>query len=214
MEVFMRHLPQHLTGDALAVQLDPLLARLGIRDFACQKSPKKTFGHVTFLRLADALAFLTRYGGPRSRLAVLGRDVMCSKSSRQPSQLALRHLQQRADERAREREKEARAKKEAESEENPGGVLTLPLVALDCGHNAFVGGRMVFCADWTARHDELDAGGVIRFGRRLLVVELRRRRVRLRIRLRIRYSTIVEMVRSHDDALLLTLCSLAYEPWI
>ncbi|KAJ4152966.1 hypothetical protein LMH87_009481 [Akanthomyces muscarius] len=62
MEVFLRGVPKDLSDDSLRHELTPLMRRLGVEDWSCDKPKKKTQAWLTFLRAEDGAAFLARYG--------------------------------------------------------------------------------------------------------------------------------------------------------
>ncbi|TQV91673.1 RNA-dependent RNA polymerase [Cordyceps javanica] len=62
MEVFLRGVPKDLADDTLRQELLPLMQRLGIEDWSCDKPKKKTQAWLTFLRCEDGAQFLERHG--------------------------------------------------------------------------------------------------------------------------------------------------------
>ncbi len=62
MEVFLRGVPKDLSDDSLRHELTPLMRRLGVEDWSCDKPKKKTQAWLTFLRAEDGAAFVARYG--------------------------------------------------------------------------------------------------------------------------------------------------------
>ncbi|KAM3449446.1 hypothetical protein MY3296_006911 [Beauveria thailandica] len=62
MEVFLRGVPKDLADDSLRHELLPLMRRLAIDDWSCDKPKKKTQAWLTFLRREDGVAFLERHG--------------------------------------------------------------------------------------------------------------------------------------------------------
>lgn len=103
MEVFLRNLPPHLTDTALETQLEGFTLPIGLEDWACQKPRNKPFGNITFLFPRDGQKFLQYYSGQSlargqafNRLIILGSNVQCSVSKRDPDPFLLRSLQKSA----------------------------------------------------------------------------------------------------------------------
>lgn len=114
MEVFMRNVPQDLTGQGLRIQLRASIEALHIKDWLCQKANKKPFATVTFLHHENGSQFLRQHeqqrvpgfnpsGKPRyrARLNLLGAPVFCALSTNPPNQLILRSLEKAAEDRAK-----------------------------------------------------------------------------------------------------------------
>ena len=67
MQVFVHNLPDQTSEKQLERFLRPILARLSIRTFACQKVSKRGCATVTFLHPSDGLLFLTTHGQQTQR---------------------------------------------------------------------------------------------------------------------------------------------------
>ncbi|KAL2262909.1 hypothetical protein VTK26DRAFT_9050 [Humicola hyalothermophila] len=202
MEVFLRNLPPHLTGNALQKQLQPLMEGLHIVDYLAEKQRNRTYGHITFLKETDGQRFLQRHGevplpqtcsisaGPQrqprtqAHLTLMGKHVFCKLSNREPHELTLRSIEYEAQQR------------QIAHDAPPDPVRTLEASELSCGYNTFVNGRLTFTAEWTARERCL-----VKFTKQSLVITLARRGIQLRIS----FQTIVEMLWWQDGSVCVTL---------
>ncbi|KAK7429551.1 hypothetical protein QQZ08_003930 [Neonectria magnoliae] len=152
MEVFLNNVPQDLSDDALAQELRPFMNTLGILDWMCDKSRRKTQAWVKFLEASDAQKFLDRHEkieamphqgnenahpsgflGPRvksrdmARLHILATPVYAKKSRRVLDKHTISHLKQK-------REKQTQTSKRHDSHEPiPPEMIT----QVACGHNVF-----------------------------------------------------------------------------
>lgn len=111
MEVFLPHLPAHLTDQGLKAQLAHFTKALDIHDWTCQKPRKKPFGSITFLNPKDGQRFLQQYGQPfqgpsynrdphdKARLVILNSEVHCRRSNRAPDPFCLKSLSKSAEDR-------------------------------------------------------------------------------------------------------------------
>ncbi|KAK4095967.1 RdRP-domain-containing protein [Parathielavia hyrcaniae] len=202
MEVFMRNLPLWLTEDGLRNQLQPFMQQLSVTDYVAEKQRNKNFGHITFLRKTDGARFLQRHGQvplpaptvqarrhryppTQARLQLLGNNVYCKLSDREPDEFALRSLQHQLE-----------ASQHSHDEAAAEPTKTLEATELSCGYHAFNDGRLTFQAEWLARERCL-----VKFARRSLLITLTGRRVKLRIP----YHSVVELVWWHDGSAAITL---------
>lgn len=105
----MSNLPLDLTDTGLKNHLKPLVKKIQITDWDCQKPRKKNYGSATFLRTIDGQEFLRHYGqrpcfiGAKARfeprLNILGSAVYCKLSKNPPDLFLLRSLKKSAEDR-------------------------------------------------------------------------------------------------------------------
>ncbi|ATY61703.1 RNA dependent RNA polymerase [Cordyceps militaris] len=87
MEVFLRGVPKDLADDTLRHELLPLMNKLAIEDWSCDKPKKKTQAWLTFLRPDDGTRFLTRHGKsiaptqPRSEAATAAATAAAAQAA-------------------------------------------------------------------------------------------------------------------------------------
>lgn len=198
MEVFLRNLPSHLTGNALLKQLQPFMENLSIADYQVDKRRNKRFGNITFLHQADGQRFLQYHGEiplsrpngsqhntqSQARLHIMGKHIFCRVSDREPHELTLNSIKYEADQRQRSYDAPAEP------------VRTLEAAELSCGYNTFVDGSLVFTAEWSTRERCL-----AKFTKQSLIISLRQRGVQLRIS----FESIVELVWWQDGIVCVTL---------
>src|SRR6266480_2561431 len=195
MEVFMRKLPSDLTEDGLQTQLEPFMKRLGIVDYLCEKPRRKQFGNVTFLHRRDGQNFLNVHGQEnlpqsrrpslKSKLQLMGTQVLCTLSNRPPQDFALKSLQHTV---------EQREQLSQEAKEEEPSVL-FNLLAFSCGYCTFIGDQLAYVPEvqWQER-------GIVRFTKRNMIIKLNNKN-----HIRIPLNTVVELVWFRDGSLTLTL---------
>jgi RNA dependent RNA polymerase len=189
MEVFMRNLPRDLTEDGLQTQLEPFMTRLGIVDYLCEKPRRKPFGNVTFLHRRDGQNFLNVHGQDRpslkSKLQLMGTQVLCTLSNRPPQDFALKSLQHTVE----QREQLSQEVKEEEPS------ISFNLLSFSCGYCTFVGDQLAYVPEvqWQER-------GIVRFTKRNMIIKLNNKN-----HIRIPLNTVVELVWFRDGSLTLTL---------
>lgn len=199
MEVFMRNLPSDLTEDGLRTQLEPFMTRLGIVDYLCEKPRRKPFGNVTFLHRRDGQTFLNVHGQEnlpqskftrgrpslKSKLQLMGTQVLCTLSNRPLQDFALKFLQHAVE----QREQHSQEVKEEEPS------VSFNLLAFSCGCCTFVGDQLAYVPEvqWQER-------GIVRFTKRNMIIKLDNKN-----HIRIPLNTVVELVWFRDGSLTLTL---------
>ncbi|KAJ5176900.1 uncharacterized protein N7482_002777 [Penicillium canariense] len=198
----MRNLPVDLDEDGLTTQLEPVMKRLGIVHFICEKLRRKRFGNVTFWYRQDGEKFLEKHGQRSaeklfstagrapivSNLKLMGANILCAPSKRPPQEFTLKTLEYRV----RERENPQYMLDEVNSD------VTFPLVALSCGYYTFVEEQLRYIPEtrWSKR-------GTMRFTKRNLVVKLGSSQL-----IRILLNTIVDLVWFDSGSLTLTLSTV------
>ncbi|KAK3935151.1 RNA dependent RNA polymerase-domain-containing protein [Diplogelasinospora grovesii] len=203
MEVFLRGLPPHLTDRSLQSQLEPVLDKLNIRLYSCEKYNRKPYGKITFLHKRDGLKFLSRHGEEdlpadptrslfsrqpkkRARLFLTNKDVLCSLSRHEPNPLALRAIEHEADQ---QRTQGSSTKKRS--------AVELSVNELSCGHYCYLDGRLTFISEWQHR-----ALGSAKFGKRNLILKFGQ------LEVRVSFQSIIEMLWSEDGSVAVTLSSV------
>ncbi|XXG96387.1 hypothetical protein Hte_002669 [Hypoxylon texense] len=196
LEVFMSGLPGDLTDQGLKTQLSPFITdRLGFTDWACQKARGKNFGSVTFLYRVQGERFLmiygeevlpglTRRGRPRTRarLTLLGGNVFCKQSNRQPDPFLLGTLVKTAEDLQQERE----SHQELANDKS----VVFKVDRLSCGHYEYPNGTFAYTKDieWPAE----GALNSAKFGRDILIINFAYQSNSIRVE--IPYRTIHEIV--------------------
>jgi hypothetical protein len=77
MEVFIRHVPPREAESSLNSFFGEVLSRLNIEDWMCQKTPRKPFVKLIFLKSEDAMRFLDLH---RNDLIFKGQLLNCRRS--------------------------------------------------------------------------------------------------------------------------------------
>jgi len=214
MDVFMRNLDPRLSERALRAELGPIMDRLSIKYYGCDKHRNKEIAFVTFVNKADAEKFLAHHGqqvlplpglAPRApskpwnqrravyaptsaRLVIMGRNVFCLPSDRAPSTLAIQAIKHQVD-------------SQSQQEAPPEAPVTLSLTAsgFSCGHNAFDNaGRLAFVDEWS-RHGPCS----VKFTSRTLIVKLPASQPAWLVR--IPFTDIYELVWSDTGLVAITL---------
>ncbi|CCC05810.1 unnamed protein product [Sordaria macrospora k-hell] len=147
MEVFVNNLPRDLSERSLKNHLKPLLDRLSIRCYDCNKRSNTSWGKVIFVTTTDALTFLRIH----SRLHIMNQRAYCKVSHPQP-----KDIKNLVDGILHEAEEEERRKKAWEENANnktqPARTPTSALDAnvLDCGHWSYINGNLTFITEWSS----------------------------------------------------------------
>ncbi|KAL4862886.1 hypothetical protein BDV12DRAFT_178207 [Aspergillus spectabilis] len=196
MEVFLRNLPVDLSPDGLKHQLASLMRPLAIKDWTCEKPRKKRYGHIAFLHQADGERFLASHGEipqpglkrPRPNLIMLGSDVFCTLSKREPHEYTIKALEHAAYEREHP----------SHVIEDEGTLISFALHRFSCGYTTFSNDEFVYAPEvqWE------NTGSVI-FKKRNIIVKLNSFKT-----IRIPLSTVVEVVWSSRGSLLVTLTTV------
>ncbi|PLB44105.1 RNA-directed RNA polymerase QDE-1 [Aspergillus steynii IBT 23096] len=199
MEVFVRNIPCQLSRDGFKRELDPLMERLQIVDFMCDKPRSKYFGFITFLRQDDGHRFLAAHGQDeipegflglprlRPRLSLMGVNIFCKLGDREPNPLILRALEHEVE----ERRKRLGIK--------PETIISFAMTMVSCGRSDFVRERLVYTPEeaWKMK-------GIIKFRKRDIVVKTASRIIRMPL------VTVVGMVCSRDGVLTMTLSDVPF----
>ncbi|RYP16074.1 hypothetical protein DL765_005332 [Monosporascus sp. GIB2] len=207
MECYMKNLPVDLTDNSLRAQLQPLIRRLNITDWTCQKPRGKRYGSVTFLHHADGEKFLrqhseisvpgfTRKGQPRSRsrLTILGTHVYCSQSKKDPDAFLLKSLADSAEDRKLQEQVEPERHK----------AVLFQLLGLSCGHYEYPQDNPTYLPDIQWSPNEI-VNGVIKFAKHMIIVTFYYANLG-QFRLEIPYRTIHEtVVTTRPTSFVLTL---------
>ncbi|GKZ35522.1 hypothetical protein AbraIFM66950_006184 [Aspergillus brasiliensis] len=205
MEIFMHNVPAQLSDEGLKKEIEPVLKRLGILNFLCDKPKRKGIGFLIFHRPEDGERFLllhgqeeisgtmTARGKPqlKSKLRILGADVFCARSKKAPSKFAIQTLQHMA---------EQRVKNKLHKYEDNRHV-SFRLLEFSCGYSMYQGEHFAYVPEvqW------LDTG-VMKFTKRTILIKLEKSKYHVRIPL----STVVELIWSRDGSLTLTLSTVPY----
>ncbi|KAL5342500.1 RNA dependent RNA polymerase-domain-containing protein [Aspergillus crustosus] len=196
MEVFCRNLPVDLTSDGLKHQLASFMRPLGIKDWTCEKPRKKRYGHIVFLQEADGDRFLAAHGEipqpglrrPRSNMTMLGSDVFCTKSKRNPHEYTIKALEHAAFERAHP----------SQVIEDEGNSIAYSLHRFSCGYTTFSDDEFVYVPEV-----QWDDAGSVTFKKRSILVKLNSHKT-----IRIPLNTVFEVVWSSRGSLLITLTTV------
>jgi hypothetical protein len=144
MEVFIRGVSDRTSEKSLNDTLRPVLERLGISDWVCQKPNKKRFARLTFLKIEDSKKFLSLHG--QIKHSVTGRhqlppgctnilhngvQIYCSISSEPADPFALRSL--KSEKKAREQQKLELRLDKSEENEPPKSSRMLKCISISCG---------------------------------------------------------------------------------
>ncbi|KAL2823196.1 RNA dependent RNA polymerase-domain-containing protein [Aspergillus cavernicola] len=196
MEVFTHNLPIDLSEDGFKDQLKPFMAALAVSDYTCDKPRKKRFGRITFLNHFDGQRFLASHGEvypaghtrPKSNLHLLGSDVYCKLSNKQPQDYALKALAHAADERH----------KPTHVVEDEGNSVSFILERSSCGYTTFTNDEFIYVPEvqWA------DSGSVT-FKKRNIIVKLDNMHL-----IRIPINTVIEMVWTSSGSIIITLTNV------
>ncbi|KAI0885091.1 RdRP-domain-containing protein [Annulohypoxylon maeteangense] len=194
LEIFIPDLPIGLTDHSLRKQLDPYITKtLGIKEWSCEKNRGKKFGNITFLYRIHGEQFLEAYGnqhsrrrGPQARLVLLGKEVQCRRSNRNPNPYLLRSLLKMA---------EDENLYEDDEHEQPlikNKDVAFEIYSFSCGHYEYPDGTFSHATDiaWETRSTK----SVARFARDSLVISLEAYVFPLRVE--IPYRAIYEIIDS------------------
>lgn len=199
MEVFVRNVPMELNREAFQREFDPIMERLQLVDYMCDKSRSKRFGFITFLRQDDGYRFLAAHGEEeipgslhgvsrfRPRLSFMGVDIFCKLGDRQPNPLVIRTLEHEAEERKRR------------LGIMPETIISFHMMALSCGRCDFVGEQLVYTPEeaWTME-------GIMKFRKRDIVVKTTSHIIRMPL------ITVVGMICSREGVLTVTLSDVPF----
>ncbi|KAK1775477.1 RNA dependent RNA polymerase-domain-containing protein [Copromyces sp. CBS 386.78] len=147
MEVFISNLPRDLSERSLKSHLKPVMDKLHIRHYDCDKRSNKPHGKIIFVTQREAMSFL----GTHSRLRIMNQQAYCKVSHPQP-----RDIQNLVNGIRHEAEEQERLKKEIEenatNKTQPTRTATSALDAgvLDCGHWSYINGNLTFITEWSS----------------------------------------------------------------
>jgi hypothetical protein len=176
MEVFVRGVPERATENHMTNFFLPILSKLSIENWHCQKRKSKRFATLTFLSSMDGERFLSLYGQMknsqgrdyfplgRTNLMFQGTQLLCSLSNKQPDPLALKSLEMDA------KVRQTRATKSAKDHTVPTlgeGYGSLECSSVSCGLWEYIGSTLVFTSylDWQAH-------GNVKFGAKVAVIRM------------------------------------------
>ncbi|KAF2762064.1 RdRP-domain-containing protein [Pseudovirgaria hyperparasitica] len=150
MEVFMHNVPGDLTDKSLAIQLRPVMEALNIRDWRCEKVRKKAFATITFLHTGDGIRFRHQHeqepvstinlsGKPqyKARLHLLGNEVYCTLSHKNPNPFLLKSLAKVAEDRSH-------MEKERRPEEPKDDTVVFTTKSISCGCYRYMGKSLAY----------------------------------------------------------------------
>ncbi|PWY81018.1 rna-dependent rna polymerase [Aspergillus eucalypticola CBS 122712] len=205
MEVFMHNVPAQLSDQGLMKEMEPIMKRLGILDFLCDKPKRKSIGFLVFYRPEDGERFLVLHGQEeipgtmnargkqrlRSKLKIMGADVFCSRSKKAPSKFAIQNLQHMAEQRV----------KDTLHKYEDNQHISFRLLGFSCGYTMFQGEHFGYVPEvqWSDT-------GLMKFMKRAIIVKLETSKHHIRIPL----STVIELIWSRDGILTLTLFTVPY----
>jgi RNA dependent RNA polymerase len=175
MEVFIRNVPERATGQRMSAFLHPILSKMSIDNWRCQKKMRKKFATLTFLSPEDAQRFLGLYGQikngmgrdytppGRTNLRFQGTHLFCSASNKTLEPLAIKSLEM--DAKVRKTQKTKPAKDHTAPNSSVDGHATIVFSSVSCGLWDYVGSALVFRS-----YLEWPVGGSLRFGAKMAVV--------------------------------------------
>ncbi len=173
MEVFVRNLPDSITEKQVRKYFKPILAKLEINIFHCQKLRGRGLATLTFLDVNKGQNFLLLHGQTKSgkdgfdrvqqKLFHMRKPVNCTESNKLPDHYLLQSLQKE------ENEKIIASKNQ---KAKPGGRLQdlqrdFSILGMSCGRWDYIERRLVFFS-----HFQDHRVGRLVFGQRVLTVHL------------------------------------------
>ncbi|KAL8923902.1 MAG: hypothetical protein Q9208_004339 [Pyrenodesmia sp. 3 TL-2023] len=174
MEVFVRNLPEGATDRQVKQYFKPILTRLNIDVFHCQKPRNKAFAKITITDLALGQKFLELHGqtkpgregfrAVKQKLFHHGRPVNCSKSYDPPDDFVLKSLVREKKEKVLAERRRAPTVPRT-SKQRRQRIFDCALVAV--GSLDYAGNDLVIVDLYQARTQ-----GTLSFCRRSLLVEL------------------------------------------
>lgn len=201
----MHNVPAQLSDQGLMKEMEPIIKRLGILDFLCDKPKRKSIGFIVFYRPEDGERFLLLHGQEeipgtmnargkrrlRSKLKIMGADVFCSRSKKAPSKFAIQSLQHMAEQRV----------KDTLHKYEDNKHISFRLLGFSCGYSMFQGEHFGYVPEvqWSDT-------GLMKFMKRAIIVKLETSKHHIRIPL----STVIELIWSRDGSLTLTLSTVPY----
>jgi RNA dependent RNA polymerase len=177
MEVFIRHVPERATEQQMSAFFQPILSKMSIENWQCQKKMKKKFATLTFLSPVDAERFLGLYGQiknhlnrdylppGRTNLRFQGTLLFCSASTNSLDPLAIKSLEM--DAKARKAQKKKPAKDHTTPNSSSGAHATTESSSVSCGLWEYVGTAVVFRS-----YLQWPVCGSLRFGAKRAVIRL------------------------------------------
>lgn len=177
MEVFVRGVPERATENQTTNFFLPILNKLSIKNWHCQKKKRKHFATLTFLSSMDGERFLSLYDQVKNSLGYdyppLGRtdfmfqgnELRCSLSTKPPDPLALKSLEMDA----KASETRTTNPTRAHSGPTPSGEdnRSLECSSTSCGLWEYIGTTLVFTSylDWKVH-------GNIKFGAKAAIIRM------------------------------------------
>lgn len=170
MEVFIQGVPERATENQLREFLLPVLTRLAIEHWHCEKRRGRRFANLTFLRNEDGNIFLSQYGlgirisplqnpGPvRTPLIFRGDQLSCRLSNKPPDPFMIRSLLKEASDSKR---------KNKSSLTQSSGATTLNHSLVSCGVWGYVGLKAVLIP-----YRRWQLSGTLKVGSMKLVVKM------------------------------------------
>ncbi|KAK0614847.1 RNA dependent RNA polymerase-domain-containing protein [Bombardia bombarda] len=208
MEVFCRNLPPDLTERSFGNQMRPIMKKLSIKYYDCDKRKGKNLGNITFLRIEDAKKFLEHHGEvllqsrpvsyfgrqrrfppTRPRLTIMDKEVFCKESNKQPSEVTLKGIEHDVD------------KQQSRPEAAAEAPLAFAATQLRCGQYHFLEEKLTFVAEWQS-----SGNCSARFTKRSLIIELPGSLKDVQIRIPL--QSIIELVWCPKGYVTVTLSSV------
>ncbi|KAI0967985.1 RNA dependent RNA polymerase-domain-containing protein [Xylaria arbuscula] len=203
--IYMGNVPAAMTERSLQKELSPFMDRLNIKDWNCGKPRDRPFGILTFLHRREGQLFLDQHGQqpipgaflrgqPRSRahLTLLGTQVFCRESDKEPDLMLLRVLENAAEERMRPPENDEKYR----SLKN----TVFEITGLSCGHYDYPNETLAYTPDVQWRIQR----GIAKFAKDTLIISFPHNldQIRLEIPYRMTHEVVIS---SRPPSLFLTL---------
>ena len=174
MEVFVRNLPDSITDKQVRRYFKPLLAKLQIHTFHCQKHKGRGWATLTILDVKKGQQFLLLHGQTKpgregfdkvqQKLFHMRKAVNCTESNKPPDRYLLQSMQ-------REEDAKIHASKNHKLKPAEGRLRNAQrkfnIFGIYCGRWDYKGSHLVFFS-----HFQEQQGGHLVFGRRSLTVQL------------------------------------------
>jgi hypothetical protein len=177
MEVFVRGVPERATEIQMTKFFLPILNKLSIKNWHCEKKRRKHFATLTFLSFTDGERFLRLYNqvknGPgygylplgRTDFMFQGNELRCSLSTKPPDPLALKSLEM--DAKASETRTTNPTKVHSGPTSSGEDNRSLECASTSCGLWEYIGTTLVFTSylDWKVH-------GNIKFGAKAAIIRM------------------------------------------
>jgi hypothetical protein len=198
MEVFLRNVPADLTEGGLRDQLEPVMGRLHIIDFLCEKPKRKQFGYITFMDPRDGHHFLAVHGQEtvngypraRSRLQLIGSDIYCEPSKNPAKRFAVKTLHHASDQRG----------KTIHETQDEDSAISFEMHSFSCGYCAFAGEHLTYNTE-----TQWSDPGIVKFKKRFIMVKTQNSTF-----LRIPLNSVIDLIWFENGTLTLTLTTVPF----